>query len=293
LFACEADEVWADSARPAAAFASAVQTAGVLASLGLVAKCFRLLPEKNETDRTWNARSWSKERKGWIFITSRPPERETLRPLYSLWIDLLVMRLLTAPQPGQKPVWFVIDKLASLQKLPQFHIAITENRKSKNPPVLGFQGKAQLEVTYGHLVEVMLSQPATKIFMKTAEPKAAEWISEAIGKVEIERLKETKFDGSRSGKTVCTDKHCPVHDPQAEAEAAAHPVPAMAPAPEAETEEEAAEREAEFERQRAKFEEERQRREEERQRRFEQEQAEYETEQLRRDELRKARAGIL
>jgi hypothetical protein len=182
------------------------QRAGVLASLGLVAKCFRLLPEKDQTDRAWNARTWAKERRGWIFITSRPPERETLRPLHSLWIDLLVMRLLSAPQPGQKPVWFVIDELASLQKLPQLHTAITENRKSKNPLVLGFQGKAQLEVTYGHLAEVMLSQPATKIFMKTAEPKAAEWISEAIGKVEIERLKETKFDGSRSGKNFSVDR---------------------------------------------------------------------------------------
>jgi len=182
------------------------QRAGVLASLGLVAKCFRLLPEKNQTDQIWNARTWAKERKGWIFITSRPPERETLRPLHSLWIDLLVMRLLSAPQPGQKPVWFVIDELASLQKLPQLHTAITENRKSKNPLVLGFQGKAQLEVIYGHMAEVMLSQPATKIFMKTAEPKAAEWISEAIGKVEIERLKETKFDGSRSGKNFTVDR---------------------------------------------------------------------------------------
>ncbi len=59
---------------------------------------------------------------------------------------------------------------------------------------------------YGHLAEVMLSQPATKIFMKTAEPKAAEWISEAIGKVEIERLKETKFDGFRSGKNFTVER---------------------------------------------------------------------------------------
>jgi hypothetical protein len=182
------------------------QRAGVLSSLGLVAKCFRLLPQKDEKRPVWNARTWAKQRKGWIFITSRPPERETLRPLHSLWIDLLVMRLLTAPQPGQKSVWFVIDELASLQKLPQLHTAITENRKSKNPLVLGFQGKAQLEVIYGHLAEVMLSQPATKIFMKTAEPKAAEWISEAIGKVEIERLKETKFDGSRSGKNFTVER---------------------------------------------------------------------------------------
>lgn len=182
------------------------QRAGVLASLGLVAKCFRILPEKKETNSTWNARTWARERKGWVFITSRPAERETLRPLHSLWIDLLVMRLLTAPQPDQKPVWFVIDELASLQKLPQLHTAITENRKSKNPLVLGFQGKAQLEVIYGHLAEVMLSQPATKIFMKTAEPKASDWISEAIGKVEIERLKETKFDGTRSGKNFTVDR---------------------------------------------------------------------------------------
>ena len=182
------------------------QRAGVLSSLGLVVKCFRLLPRKDEKRPVWNARTWAKKRNGWIFITSRPPERDTLRPLHSLWIDLLVMRLLSAPQPGQKSVWFVIDELASLQRLPQLHTAITENRKSKNPLILGFQGKAQLEVTYGHLAEVMLSQPATKIFMKTAEPKAAEWISEAVGRVEIERLKETKFDGTRSGKNFTVER---------------------------------------------------------------------------------------
>jgi len=182
------------------------QRAGVLSSLGLVAKGFRLLPEKDENRPLWTARTWAKTRHGWIFITSHTEVRDALRPLQSLWIDLLVMRLLTAPQPGQRPVWFVIDELASLQKLPQLHTAITEGRKSKNPLVLGFQGKAQLEVTYGHLAEVMLSQPATKIFMKTAEPKAAEWVSEAIGKVEIERLKETKFDGTRSGKNFTVER---------------------------------------------------------------------------------------
>jgi ParB family chromosome partitioning protein len=89
--------------------------------------------------------------------------------------------------------------------------------------------------------------------------------------------------------TVCTDKHCPVHDPQAAAEAAAHRAPAMAPAPEAETEEEAVERQAAFERQRAEYEEERQHREEERKRQFEREQAEIEAERNRRAEVLKIR----
>ena len=79
-------------------------------------------------------------------VYKRQTEREALKPLHSLWIDLLVLRLLNEPKEGQKRVWFVIDELASLQKLPQLHTAITENRKSNNPVILGFQGKAQLEV---------------------------------------------------------------------------------------------------------------------------------------------------
>jgi type IV secretory pathway TraG/TraD family ATPase VirD4 len=182
------------------------QRNGVLASLGLIADSLRMLPRKEHADRTWSATEWAENRQGWIFITSQPSEREALRPLSSLWIDLLVLRLLNAPTENQRPVWFVLDELASLQRLPQLHTAITENRKSRNPLVLGFQGKAQLEVIYGHIAEVMLSQPATKIFLKTTEPKAAEWVSNAIGKVEIERMRETHFDGSRSGKNFSLDR---------------------------------------------------------------------------------------
>jgi type IV secretory pathway TraG/TraD family ATPase VirD4 len=182
------------------------QRNGVLASLGLIADSLRMLPKKESATHHWSATEWAETRKGWIFITSKPSEREALRPLHSLWIDLLVLRLLNEPKESQHPVWFVLDELASLQRLPQLHTAITENRKSKNPLVLGFQGKAQLEVIYGHMAEVMLSQPATKIFLKTTEPKAAEWVSNAIGKVEIERMRETNFDGSHAGKNFTLDR---------------------------------------------------------------------------------------
>lgn len=183
------------------------QRNGVLSSLGLVADSLRMLPTLEEAKgHRWCATEWAETRRGWIFITSRPTERDALQPLHSLWIDWLVLRLLSAPKEHQIPVWFVLDELASLQRLPQLHTAITENRKSKNPLVLGFQGKAQLENIYGHIAEVMLSQPATKIFLKTTEPKAAEWVSNAIGKVEVERVKETHFDGSRNGRNFTVDR---------------------------------------------------------------------------------------
>jgi type IV secretory pathway TraG/TraD family ATPase VirD4 len=83
-------------------------------------------------------------------------------------------------------------ELASLNKLPQLHTAVTESRKYGNPVVLGFQGRSQLEKRYGQDAETMLSQPATKIFFKTSEPRAAKWISETLGEIEVERLKESR-----------------------------------------------------------------------------------------------------
>jgi hypothetical protein len=186
--------------------AAGPQRVGVLASLSKVAKSLRLLPEKGAGNGEWSATDWAETRKGWIFITSLPPERAALLPLQSVWIDMLVMRLLNEPRADQKRVWFVLDELASLQRLPQLVTALTENRKSNNPIILGFQGKAQLEVIYGHLAEVMLSQPSTSIYLKTKEPKAGEWVSNGIGKVEIERMKETRFDGSRSGRNFSLDR---------------------------------------------------------------------------------------
>jgi hypothetical protein len=178
------------------------QRTGVLGSLNMVADSFRLLPTEAEGNGIWTATEWAEKRQGWIFITSRPALREALRPLISLWLDILVLRLLTEPHPGQRPAWFVIDELASLQRLPQLHTAITENRKSNNPVILGFQGRSQLEARYGEDAEAMLSQPATKIFLKTSEPRAARWVSEAIGEVEIERLRETHYEGQRAGNHV-------------------------------------------------------------------------------------------
>ena len=171
------------------------QRSGVLASLNMVADTLQLLPRVSETTTRWSALSWSGDRQGWLFLTSTPETRTRLVPLTSLWLDMLVLRLMNCGQPGRRPVWFVLDELASLQRLPQLHTAVTENRKSNNPVVLGFQGRSQLETRYGHDAEAMLSQPATKIFLRTSEPHAAKWISDTIGEVEIERMRESRSKG--------------------------------------------------------------------------------------------------
>ena len=122
--------------------------------------------------------------------------KRSVEELDAIWLDLLVLRLMNEGGAGARKTWFVLDELATLQKLPQLSAAINENRHSNCPMVLGFQGKAQVEALYGHVAENMLSQPATKIFFKTSEPYASEWISKSIGEIEVERFRESRTRGA-------------------------------------------------------------------------------------------------
>ena len=172
------------------------QRAGVLASLNLVADSLELLPEWAHTRKTFSTAEWHTSRKRWVFLTSSPGSREKILPLHSVWLDLFILRMMGGCEDREaKPVWFVVDELASLNKLPQLHTAVTENRKYGNPVVLGLQGRSQMEKRYGQDAEAMLSQPATKIFFKTSEPRAAKWVSESIGEIEVERLRESRSMG--------------------------------------------------------------------------------------------------
>lgn len=172
------------------------QRNGVLGLLNRVADAFRLLPMEKEAKGRWNSLEWSKKRTGWLFLPGMKVTHERHMPLTSLWLDLLVMRLFEEEVGHEevklRPVWFVLDEVALLQKLPKLHDAITRNRRTNNPVLLGFQGRNELQKHYGFDSEAMFSQPGTKIFLRTSEPESAKWISDTIGEVEIEQLRESR-----------------------------------------------------------------------------------------------------
>lgn len=168
------------------------QRGGVLSSFNMIAESLELLPPQDSTRPVYSSGRWNAERRQWIFLTSSPASRQKILPLHSAWLDMLILRTMAPAIHGANPVWFVLDEVASLNKLPQLHTAVTEARKSGNPVVLGFQGRSQIEKRYGKDAETMLSQPATKLFLKTSEPHSSKWVSDAIGEIEVERLKESR-----------------------------------------------------------------------------------------------------
>ena len=171
------------------------QRGGIMAALNRASDALQLLPRKAEAKTSWTATEWAGQRKGWLFIASPPEFRERLRPLLSMWLDMLALRLMSRDKPGACPVWFLLDELQGLHALPHLQAAISETRRVKNPVVLGLRGRRQLEELYGGKAEALLRQPATKVFLRTKEENSAQWISQSIGEVETERVRDTRKDG--------------------------------------------------------------------------------------------------
>lgn len=172
------------------------QREGVLGTMNNVADIIGQLKTEKDAKQHWTAREWVMRRQGWVFLTSTPETRDSLKPLHSLWLDLLILRLLhQAYDPTVRRVWMVLDELATLQRLPQLETALTQNRKANTAILIGLQGKAQLETIYGHIAETLLAMPWTALFFKTTEPEAAEWISRYLGVQEIERWRPSQTSG--------------------------------------------------------------------------------------------------
>ncbi len=172
---------------------AAPQRAGILGTLNEAGKPLRMMPTSQEGRKKFTIRDWSKKRQGWIFVTSTPDTIDALRPLQGLWLDMLILKLQGENvAEDAKRCWLVLDEVQELQRLPQLPKALTRQRKSDNPIVVGFQGMAQIDANYGKQAETMLSQPFYNFMLRTQESRASKHLSERIGSVQLERVKETK-----------------------------------------------------------------------------------------------------
>jgi len=129
---------------------------------------------------------------GWLFITARPDQRETLRPLISAWMDIALNALMVLPEDYTRRLWFIMDELAALQKLPCLQGGLAEIRKYGGCLLAGIQNKSQLEELYGEKsAAAMLDLFNTNIFFRCKEPATQAWISKVLGDKEETESQES------------------------------------------------------------------------------------------------------
>ncbi len=136
------------------------------------------------TKEAFSIRKWVSDEKkeGFLFITARPDQREALRPLVSAWMDIALNALMILPENQGRRLWFIMDELAALQKLPRLQAGLAESRKYGGCLLVGFQSKPQLEEIYGRSAsDAMLDLFNTKVFFRCTEPNTQQWISKVLG----------------------------------------------------------------------------------------------------------------
>ena len=172
---------------------AAPQRAGILGTLNEAGKPLRMMPTNQEGRKKFTIREWARKRRGVDLCHVDLGDHRCPPALQGLWLDMLILKLQADDvAEDAKRCWLVLDEVQELQRLPQLPKALTRQRKSDNPIVVGFQGMAQIDANYGKQAETMLSQPFYNFMLRTQESRASKHLSERIGSVQLERVKESK-----------------------------------------------------------------------------------------------------
>jgi type IV conjugative transfer system coupling protein TraD len=121
----------------------------------------------------------------WLFLSSTPNQRETLKPLISAWLSLAVKSLMEAKENRERRIWFIIDELASLHQLPILLRGLSEIRRFGGCFVLAFQDLNQLDRLYGaHTARTFGNLIGTKVIFRL-DSHAAKHIATLFGEQEV------------------------------------------------------------------------------------------------------------
>jgi type IV conjugative transfer system coupling protein TraD len=172
-----------------------------------------LRKESGNEVKSFSIRDWVKndKDKGFLFISSRADQHETLMPLISLWMEIAINSILSLKQSRNRKLWIIIDELPSLHYIPSLHSGLAEGRQFGAAFVLGMQLMAQLRSIYGKdKAESTSGLCGTRVILATPDEETAKWCSDNLGKMEVEEMRESISYGAndiRDGVSMSKQEH--------------------------------------------------------------------------------------
>lgn len=146
----------------------------------------------------------------WVFITSRGDAHPIVKPLVSLWVELIVASILSQQSKPDRRIHLVLDEFPSLQKIPSLGQLMAEGRSFGACVDLGIQHWSQLKKTWGpDEAASMLGNAGTWCVLKATEKEGAEVMSASFGDREYREKKEQRTmsaNDERDSVSFSTDK---------------------------------------------------------------------------------------
>ena len=131
----------------------------------------------------------------WLFLATKPSSRELTLALLACLVELSFAQLLNIGIKPNRRVWFIIDELSALGKLPALSTLMAEGRKYGACVISGLQSLNQLYSNYGQYEgSTIFGQFGTNFFFRNNEPAIAKMVSNMCGTETIYRQqKNTSF----------------------------------------------------------------------------------------------------
>lgn len=175
------------------------------------AKALKLLPREGPR---FSMRKWIEgddEDGGFVFISARYVDLSVCTQLLTVWLDLAMNTLMTLDRTRDLRIWFFIDELGALHRLPALEKGLQTARNFGGAIVTGIHAYAKLKEVYGDNMAMTLSSLArTKLILGTGDPETSAWCSEFLGKRQVRDMEEGYtygFNNARDAVSLTSRKH--------------------------------------------------------------------------------------
>ena len=157
------------------------QALGVFAVLMQHSKCFEYMAG---CDGDFSVRQWLENGRGMIYVTNYADIRDTLKPILTLFIDLLGRKLLPLADSHTRRVFFMLDEVNTLQKMSTLLDLLTLSRSKGGCVFLGTQDYGQIDKLYSReLRQSIVNACGSSVIFAVAD-EAAKTASRNIGDTE-------------------------------------------------------------------------------------------------------------
>lgn len=151
---------------------------------------------------TFSIREWVNAPKGeggFLFLSAPETHIDSLRPLLSFWVELVVGALLSRPEDNRPETWVMLDEFSSLGQIDSLATGPVRLRKYNGAMVLGLQQFSQLQDIYGHeTATTIIGQCAHKLILRCQDPDTAKFMSDQLGRAQMRRVDESISYGANS-----------------------------------------------------------------------------------------------
>ena len=175
------------------------------------AKALTLLPGRG---RRFSVREWIEADQhdgGIVFISARYVDMSVCSQLLTVWLDLAMNTLMTLERTRDLRMWFFIDEMGALHRLPALEKGLQTARNYGGAIVTGIHAYAKLKEVYGENMAMTLSSLArTKLILGTADRETATWCSDFIGHTQVRDMEEGYtygYNNARDAVSLTSRKH--------------------------------------------------------------------------------------